>query len=254
MSEPNSHGLSRDIPEAIKREVRQKCGFGCVICGASIVDYEHILPTFADSKVHSADCIALLCPMHHALVTRKHLSKETVQEALAKPKSLQKGFSFGDWDPAKKHPIINFAGCHLYNCIYPIVLEGEPLITIEEPENEDGPYRLSGKFFNEEGQLSLEIIRNEWRAYVSGWDITNSGGRITIRLAQGKISFQILFLPRIGIVIERLDMKVGAVYLEGDTNTLKINNINKTTLSSIAVLTNKGVGIHIHKGGLISLG
>lgn len=29
----NKQGISRDIPDPIKRDVRQRCGFGCVICG-----------------------------------------------------------------------------------------------------------------------------------------------------------------------------------------------------------------------------
>ena len=33
----NKHGLSRDIPRAVKTVVRRRCGFGCVICGNAIV-------------------------------------------------------------------------------------------------------------------------------------------------------------------------------------------------------------------------
>lgn len=33
MTENNKYGLTRDIPEDVKRKVRKRCGFGCVICG-----------------------------------------------------------------------------------------------------------------------------------------------------------------------------------------------------------------------------
>ncbi len=29
-----------EIPEAMKREVRQRCGFGCLICGLTLYEYE----------------------------------------------------------------------------------------------------------------------------------------------------------------------------------------------------------------------
>lgn len=42
----NQHGLSRNISEDIKQEVRKKSGFGCIICGLGIYEYEHIDPEF----------------------------------------------------------------------------------------------------------------------------------------------------------------------------------------------------------------
>ena len=61
MDDTNKHGLSRYIPEAIKREVRQRCGFGCVICGFGFYDYEHFDPDFADAKFHDPNGMTLLC-------------------------------------------------------------------------------------------------------------------------------------------------------------------------------------------------
>ena len=51
----NKHGLPRTIPPDVKRAVRRACGFGCVICGLGIVDYEHVDPTFADALVHDPE-------------------------------------------------------------------------------------------------------------------------------------------------------------------------------------------------------
>lgn len=51
----NQFGLSRDIPEAVKRQVRQRDGFGCIICGSAIIEYEHFEPEFHAAKFHSVD-------------------------------------------------------------------------------------------------------------------------------------------------------------------------------------------------------
>jgi hypothetical protein len=57
--------LPRAIPEPVKREVRQRCGFGCVICGKPLYDYDHKLG-FSKVRRHVAEQITLLCPTHHA--------------------------------------------------------------------------------------------------------------------------------------------------------------------------------------------
>src|SRR5467141_5394733 len=61
----NAHGLSRDIPESIKREVRQRCGFGCIICGSAVVQYHHFSPAYVDALEHRAEGITLLCGRCH---------------------------------------------------------------------------------------------------------------------------------------------------------------------------------------------
>src|SRR5689334_6226345 len=81
MAKPNKHGLSRDIPKRIKREVRRRSRFGCVLCRSGIYDYEHIDPEFADARKHDPDKICCLCPSCHALVTRGQRSKAMVAQA-----------------------------------------------------------------------------------------------------------------------------------------------------------------------------
>jgi hypothetical protein len=45
----NNHGLSRDIPDHVAREVRQRCGFGCVCCGSALYQYHHFDPLFREA-------------------------------------------------------------------------------------------------------------------------------------------------------------------------------------------------------------
>jgi hypothetical protein len=56
--------ISRNIPFPIKRKIRQRCGFGCVICGLPLYEYEHLLG-FAKVKRHVEKEITLLCDQHH---------------------------------------------------------------------------------------------------------------------------------------------------------------------------------------------
>jgi hypothetical protein len=75
----NRFGLSRDIPRGIKREVRRRSGFGCVICGCAIFEYEHVDPPFSEAKQHDPSGITLLCGQCHSYVTRGVWSKDKVQ-------------------------------------------------------------------------------------------------------------------------------------------------------------------------------
>jgi hypothetical protein len=49
----NKYGWPRDIPDDIKRFVRQKDGFGCVHCGRGIYQYDHFDPEFRSDQSSS---------------------------------------------------------------------------------------------------------------------------------------------------------------------------------------------------------
>ena len=65
------------IPEAVKAEVRQRCGFGCIFCGLPIFEYDHLVP-YAQDRRHLSANINLLCPLHHSLKSKGQLSEQAV--------------------------------------------------------------------------------------------------------------------------------------------------------------------------------
>jgi hypothetical protein len=77
----NKLGLSRAIPEAIRRKIRQDSGFGCVICGLAIASYEHIDPEFHEATEHDPDKMTFLCEGCRSRVTRGVWSKDKVWKA-----------------------------------------------------------------------------------------------------------------------------------------------------------------------------
>src|SRR4030081_1882421 len=137
----NRHGLTRDIPEPVMRKVRQASGFGCVICGASIIEYEHVDPEFVDAREHNATEITLLCPQCHSKVTTGIWSKDKVKAAMAAPRCKRCGFTSEAFDLGKTHPVIVFAGMTLKKCDIPIEVRGLPLFQIKTGEVEHAPFR-----------------------------------------------------------------------------------------------------------------
>jgi len=61
-----------DVSDPTKRIVRQRCGFGCVICGLPIYQYDHMY----GYTVETADdptVITLLCARHHERYSKPHV-------------------------------------------------------------------------------------------------------------------------------------------------------------------------------------
>jgi len=76
MTRVTDHRL--EIPEAVKREVRVRCGFGCVHCGAPAYHYDHIQGIAVTG--HEPDAITLLCPNIH---NEKSVGRVTVRQVEA---------------------------------------------------------------------------------------------------------------------------------------------------------------------------
>lgn len=218
----NKYGLSRGIPSEIARQVRRYCGFGCVICGASIFEYEHVEPPFAEAKEHNPDRITLLCHQCHGKVTRKFLSKDTVKEAMKRPFCKRAGYASEFLDIGRTSPKVVFGGVTLTNCDIPIEVNGTPLFEIKEAEEAGGPFRLSANFYNSHGTPSLQIIDNEWRALDSNWDVETVGGVITIRDAPRHVSLALRSEPPDGVVVEHLDMLLQSLHFLGNRHELTV--------------------------------
>lgn len=202
----NRHGLSRTIPAAVERAVRQRDGFGCIICGKAIYDYEHYDPEFVDAEEHHPDGIVLLCIEHHGLKTRGQLSKETIKDRIARPKCKEAGFSFGPFDIGTLHPEIVLGRMRCTNVKTLISFDGESVLTILPPLSIGLPFRVNANLRNEVGNSVLEIVDNEWRTPITNWDVDISGALITIRRGLGDIVLVIKSEPPHRIVIERLNM------------------------------------------------
>jgi 5-methylcytosine-specific restriction endonuclease McrA len=84
------------IPEPIKRAVRQACGFGCILCGYPIYDYDHVVP-YATTEEHTIENLCLLCGRHHTEKNRGLLPVEKVREARLDPINKRTGVSEAEY-------------------------------------------------------------------------------------------------------------------------------------------------------------
>ncbi|WP_295819861.1 hypothetical protein [uncultured Deinococcus sp.] len=210
----NKHGLGRDIPPEVKRLVRQRCGFGCVICGLALVDYEHVDPVFAEARFHDPDAIVLLCPTHHAMVTRGMMSKTRVMEAAKKPAALQRGFTHGVFQVDRGPLIVDFGGFVCEDT--PIILNigGVPLLSFEKPQDEEEPWNMTAIMADYLGSPLMSVFRNEWRISTTRWDVKVEGNRILVRNGPRNIGLKIRHDPGKSIVFEAARLAFAGMKIE----------------------------------------
>lgn len=227
----NKYGLSRNIPENIKREIRQTCGFGCVCCGLAIASYEHIDPEFNEAKAHDPTKMALLCEGCHSRVTRKFWSKEKIRKARELPYCIESGHCHDAFDVTDNNLNIWIGSNRFVNVWSILSVDNTILLSIEPPEEVGSPFRLSGIFYDDNEKFLFKIVRNEWFGESNNWDIECVGGRITIRTNNKEIALQIKCNPPNGITIEKMNMFFRNTQFYADETKLGIKSYDNSSIT-----------------------
>lgn len=204
----NKYGLSRSLNAELKRTIRRRDGFGCVICGLGFYTFEHFNPEFKDAKVHDEAGICLLCFQHQGETTKGILSKETISSAVKSARCNQRGYVNAFFD--LKFPIIVRFGNILMRANGDkdhaiLVLGNEEMVKVSAADSES-PFRLSATFKDERNDTLLEIIENEWIASVQNWDIKQEGAKIVICSASRESKIIIRANPPHELIFEELDL------------------------------------------------
>lgn len=248
----NKHGLSRTIPPSVKREVRKRCGFGCVVCGIGIYEYEHILPEFKDAETHDAECITLLCGACHSRVTRGVWSKEKIIKANENPSCIKRGYSRDLFDIEDMQAELWLGSTRISNTERILMYENQVLLALTPPTLKGEPYKLSGIFCNETGDEMFRILENEWIGPVKNWDIEMTGRNLKIRTQHRNIALHIELNPPNSLKIKRLKMSYG-----GSSLNIKPNGLIEAKSASGVTMrltdcaaVNCGSGLRLGKNGL----
>ena len=220
-----------DIPGPMKRTVRQRCGFGCIICGLPLYEYDHMIE-YSIVNEHKAENLTLLCDKHHREKTNKLLSLEQVIEANKSPYNIINGqnspyllnfagtdFSVILGDVRQSVPNVNPEN----DFIIPFLVNNKKLISFEI---------ISGKlFFNlilldTENNLILKIVENELVYNAEQWDIEFIGRRLKIRTGLGKIIFDIEFLIPNSVQIYKAEFNCDGYWLKVENGGFTARGFN----------------------------
>jgi len=205
------------LEEGVKRAVRQRCGFGCVICGSPVYDYDHIRG-YATTG-HDADWITLLCPEHHREKTAGRMPQAVAEEANRNPhnKSTDSGkamplyfsgavFSVEFGSVCVRHTLE--AGAARSTCI---LVDGMTVVGVRRVEHR---ILVTANLRDSDNQPVLTIRDGELRHSTAVWDVVTEGQGLKIRQAEGDIYLEMRFLPPDRVVISRAKMWANGVLIE----------------------------------------
>lgn len=254
---------NRNIPEPIKREIRQRCGFGCVICGAFIYDFDHMLQDWAQVREHVANDITLLCPNHHREKTNGLMTRTDVKDANENPCNIDKGVSrpyelrfSGDTG------IAVIAGNHFTNdgvvqafedrplpYVIPILIDSTPIIGFKF---QDERLLLNIIYFDEFNRPIFQIIDNQLIFKPDIWDIELRGARLKIREKPKSILLDLKFSPPNKIVILNAKIRLNGVELDLKKDHFVLNGEKSPKFQGNVI--SSLVGISIGPTGLLPRG
>lgn len=222
----NKHGLSRTIPAAVRREVRRRSRFGCVVCRRGFYQYEHIDPPFKEAREHDPERMCCLCGSCHDAVSRGQMSKGLIA---AKYREIQQT-PVEDVDPPSG-PLdfhdgtaeLVIGGLYYAPAVRTVLrYHGRDVMRVQPAEREGEPGLISAVFTNDQGEETLRLEENAWIGSLAAWDIEVEGQRITVRRKRGSIALRLRLDPPGRIVVERLDMRYGDAHVLATEETYAV--------------------------------
>ncbi|MBA1296596.1 cell division protein [Pseudomonas lurida] len=217
------------IQEAMKREIRQRCGFGCVICGIPLYEYEHMLK-WSVVKRHVASEITLLCRFHHGQRTSGLLPIEIVREANLAPYNLNAGASSAVMLHFTGRKVDLKLGGNSFNLtdinegekFCPLIIDRVPVVSFVHRK---GRNYLSLNIYDDEQKLILKVVENEIVIDTGQWDVEWVGKVLTIRQGPKRVFLKIEFRPPGDVVIEKGTILYNGIELIIGKNYLYCSNI-----------------------------
>ena len=207
-----------EIPNEIKREVRKRCGFGCVICGSPVYEYDHIVE-WSKTRQHKADELTLLCHKHHGEKTKKILPNNKVKASNDHPYNIEKGKSspqslYYDGNHFKLKlgdSISSFSDLKDGQTFSPFLIDGQPVVSFT---NDKGHILLNLELKDDCGEVIIKIKDSELVYSTEFWDVEWVGKVLTIREGFRDILLELEFSPPSMISINRGTLRHNGVEIE----------------------------------------
>lgn len=159
--------------EAAMRQVREQCGYGCIVRGAPLY---HYVPIGPDQS--SLQNIALLCPQH------LNDPREQLREQRSRPHNLKRRDNLFTFAPDIDILCLEVANNQI-NCDYGVIpeycivmIDGSPIFWINR---EHGIFHLNLRLFNRFNQPIAEITRNQVLMASDSFSMDYDGGRLLIK-------------------------------------------------------------------------
>jgi hypothetical protein len=173
------------IPAEVRREVRKRCGFGCIICGQAFYEYDHLID-WSIVEEHDPNNLTLLCDNHHKAKTNGRMPLTFVQDKNREPYNTLCTSPRSEYLTLVGDKFsVSTGGLETSGNLsqesdrfFPLVIDGVPIVTIRF---EDGRILFSINLYNKDNELVLQVVDNEIITYTSAWDVEIIGNQVTVR-------------------------------------------------------------------------
>lgn len=201
----NKYGLDRYIDADTKRAIRQRCGFGCVICGCGIVQYHHFAPPFADAVRHDPAGITLLCVKCHDLTHRGIITDQFVANKNALPQCVQAGHT-GDFLFLCNGQVPVRFGSSRVRASTILMHDDQVVFGFSAPEQPGSPVQLNAILTDDRGNELLRIINNEWQVGIGRYDISVTADTLKVNTSPSDTILEMSLAAGREIWIRKLNM------------------------------------------------
>lgn len=185
------------VSDVIERQVRQRCFFGCVVCGMPIFDYDHI-EEYSVVKEHTVENITLLCPNHHREKSAGRLHGDLLRHFNANPYNRERPLT--SFAAVGGNVITDFNFYFAKNKVKIGLIEGNfsTLVSIDYEEivavrREGVNMLLSLRIYDENSQLKLNVIDGRVQVSTDIYDYSFVGKTLKIHSAAKKIDYVLEF-------------------------------------------------------------
>lgn len=219
----NNHNLDRYVPSDIQREIRKNSYFGCVRCGASFCDIDHVDPEFKDALEHDPKRMTLLCKSCHGKKGSAY-SVEVLKEAMKNPYCKAHKYVSDELVFSGKPVKIQFGKSLFINPKSLISIDGTSIFSIIPPDDLDpcNRFQISAIFQNINGVDVFRIENNTWFSSTENWDFETIGKRIILRSGKKLITLLIENIPDDRFIIHTVNMFYKGYDIQADNKGVRI--------------------------------
>ena len=221
-------GSRKDIPEPVKRAVRQKCGFACIICRQIPYEYDHWPSPYSGPESNREDNLILLCDSCHRKRPSTYPDK-VIQKFLENIPRKPPGFFL---EATQSNFWIAWPGMTIQSRKSDIKIGGKEIVSLQVTDNPMEPVIITACFTDRAGNIVSEINRNEYSHKLhifrdSVWDVDWRSNRGIFRSKLGD-AFLDIALSSQELIIRRLCFCYKGIAVIGDENRgLRIMKGNK---------------------------
>ena len=232
----NRHGLSRTIPTEVRREIRRRSKFGCVICRCAVYQYEHIDPPFAEASAHDPAKMCLLCGRCHDQVTRGRVSKQTVlRRYLEVQNSEAVGRPFEALDLYSSRIDVHIGSAIFEQPRTILEINGEAILSISPAHDGEAFPSLNGVFYDTRQREILRIDDNVWFAQNTAWDVQVTGTSLAILVDGNRVALRMELSPPNLVRLVELDLYKDNCHVLVRDGQLLVGHIGAHTASYLGL-------------------